>query len=183
MVACVLCLLLFLGLAGFGQTQTIEERPMATKDRLIRPQWWPTKGTPALNSYAGESVCRECHSEEASSQINTPMAKAAFQISARTQSPIIPAGSLQSGSYFYRISSDNLGLKLTVTSGKQTVTSNISWIFGAGVHGQTYILENKSSLFESQVSTFAGLRGMDLTPGHSQMEGGDLKNALGERLS
>jgi Cytochrome c3 len=174
---------LFLGLVALGQTQALEERPMATKDRLIGQQWWPTKGAPAFNSYAGESVCRECHSEEASSQINTPMAKAAFQIGARTQSPIIPAGSLQNGSYLYRISSDNLGSKLAVTSGKQTVTSNIGWIFGAGVHGQTYILEIKSSLFESQVSTFAGSHGMDLTPGHSQMEAGDLKNALGERLS
>jgi hypothetical protein len=136
-----------------------------------------------MSSYAGESVCRGCHSEEASSQINTPMAKAAFQISARTQSPIIPAGSLQSASYLYRISSDDLGLKLAVTSGKQTITGDIGWIFGAGVHGQTYILENKSSLLESQVSTFAGLHGMDLTPGHSQIEAGNLKNALGERLS
>ncbi len=181
--ACLVCLLLFLGCAVYGQTQTLEERPKATRDRLIGSYWWPTKGTPTFNSYAGENVCRGCHAEEASSQINTPMAKAAFQIGEKTQSPIVPAGRLQSGSYLYRISSDNLGFRLTATSGKQTVVGDVRWIFGAGVHGQTYILENKNSLYESQVSTFGGLHGMDLTPGHSPIEAGDIKNALGERLS
>jgi len=51
------------------------------------------------------------------------------------------------------------------------------------VHGQTYILESKDNFYESQVSSFATLHGMDLTPGHSQIEAGDFKNALGERLS
>jgi hypothetical protein len=175
--------LLLLGPAVFGQTQTPGESPRATKDRVIGQYWWPTKGTPAFTAYAGESACRECHSEEASSQAKTAMAEASFQIRARTPSPIVASGSLQSGPYLYRISSDKFGAKLAVTSGKQTVAGNIGWIFGAGVHGQTYILENERSFYESQVSTFATLHGMDLTPGHSQVEAGDLKNALGERLS
>jgi hypothetical protein len=178
----VLPVLLF-GLAVFGQTQAPAEIPRATKDRLIDPYWWPTKGTPPFNAYAGESACRECHSEEASSQVLTPMAEASFRIGERARSPKLDAGTLQSGSYLYRIPSDNLGSRLVVSSGKQSITANISWIFGAGVHGQTYILESKGNFYESQVSSFATLHGLDLTPGHSQIEAGDLNNALGERLS
>jgi hypothetical protein len=178
----VLPMLLF-GLAVFGQTQAPAEIPRATKDRLIDPYWWPTKGTPPFNAYAGESACRECHSEEASSQVLTPMAEASFRIGERARSPKLDAGTLQSGSYLYRIPSDNLGSRLVVSSGKQSITANISWIFGAGVHGQTYILESKGNFYESQVSSFATLHGLDLTPGHSQIEAGDLNNALGERLS
>jgi hypothetical protein len=175
--------LLLFGLAVFGQTQTPDESPRATKDRLIDQNWWPTKGTPPFNAYAGESACRECHSEEASSQVLTPMAEASFRMGERTPSSKLDSGTLQSGSYLYRIPSDSLGLRLVVSSGNQSITANISWIFGAGVHGQTYILESKGNFYESQVSSFATLHGMDLTPGHSQIEVGDLKNALGERLS
>jgi len=175
--------LLSLSLVVLGQTQTPGERPKATKDRVVGQSWWPTKGTTPFNSYVGESVCSECHSKKASSQAKTPMAEASFRIGARTGSPIVASARLQSGSYLYRISSDSLGSTLTVTSGKETITGKISWIFGAGVHGQTYILESKSGLYESQASTFATLHGMDLTPGHSPIEAGDLNNALGERLS
>jgi hypothetical protein len=173
--------LLLFGFAVFGQTQTPAESPRATKDRLIDQYWWPTKGTPPFNAYAGESACRGCHSEEASSQVHTPMAEASFRIVERIPSSKLDSGTLQSGSYLYRIASDNLGARLVVSSGNQSITANISWIFGAGVHGQTYILESKGNFNESQVSSFATLHGMDLTPGHSQIEVGDLKNALAAR--
>jgi hypothetical protein len=175
--------ILLLGFASFGQSGSADESPRATKDRLNDRRWWPTKGTSPFKAYAGESVCLECHSGEASSQVHTPMAEASFRIKEHTPSSKLAPETLHNGSYLYRISSDNLGSKLVVSSGKQSISANISWIFGAGVRGQTYILENKDSLYESQVSSFATLHGMDLTPGHSQIEAGDLKNALGERLS
>jgi hypothetical protein len=179
----VVAVALLLGLAVFGQSQTSGESPRTTRDRMNDQRWWPTKGTPAFKAYAGENACRECHSEEASSQVHTPMAEASFQIKGRTPSPKLALATLQSGNYRYRISSDHLGSRLVVSSGNKSIEANISWIFGAGVHGQTYILESKGSFYESQVSSFASLNGMDLTPGHSQMEAGDLQNALGERLS
>jgi Cytochrome c554 and c-prime len=174
---------LLLGFAVFGQSAPADESPKATKDRVNDRQWWPTKGTSTFKAFAGESACRECHSEEASSQVHTPMAEASFRINEHTPSSKLAARTLHSGSYLYRISSDNLGSRLTVSSGKQSISANISWIFGAGVRGQTYILDNRDNLYESQVSTFAGSDGMDITPGHSPIESGDLKNALGERLS
>ncbi|MGA8153822.1 MAG: multiheme c-type cytochrome [Terriglobales bacterium] len=171
------------GTTLFGQSPTVGDVPRATRDRVSGPYWWPTKGTPAFNAYAGENACSECHSEEASSQVHTPMAEASFRINERTPSLKLAAATLQSGSYRYQISSDQRGSRLVVSSGKQSITAKISWIFGAGVHGQTYILQNQGSFYESQVSSFATLQGMDVTPGHAQLEAGDLKNALGERLS
>ena len=111
------------------------------------------------------------------------MAQAAVRLAPRTPSPEIVAGTLQLGPYLYRISSDQLASRLAVSSGKQSITASIAWIFGAGVHGQTYILEHDGALYESQVSSFAALRGMDITPGHTAVDKGNLQNALGERLS
>jgi hypothetical protein len=175
--------LLFLGLAVPNQSRTAGEAPTATKDRVNGRDWWPTSGMPSFNTYAGESKCRECHAEETSSQLKTPMAEASFRTKEHGSSPNLAPATLQSGSYLYRISVDHLGSRLSVSSGNQSIAANIAWIFGAGVHGQTYILENKDNLSESQVSSFATLKGLDLTPGHSQIEPGDLKNALGEHLS
>lgn len=172
-----------LGMAVLGASQTTAESPKATKDRMNSQAWWPTKGTLSLSAFAGENLCRKCHSEQASSQPHTPMAEASFRIAQGDPQSKPAEGTMQSGPYRYRISSNNAGSKLTATSGQQSVSADITWIFGAGVHGQTYILEDKGSLYESQVSTFTGLHGMDLTPGHSPIEAGDLKNALGEHLS
>src|SRR5260370_33846352 len=106
------------------------------------------------------------------------MAEAAMRLDKNPTYSELAASTLQIATYLYQISSDHLGSKLAVSSGKQSITANIAWIFGAGVHGQTYILENNGTLYESQVSSFSGLHGMDLTPGHLQVDPNSLKNAL-----
>jgi hypothetical protein len=179
----VVVALLFFGLAVFGQSRAATDVPSATKDRLSRRGWWPTKGALPLKAFAGENACRECHSEESASQVKTPMAEAAFRLKENTPSPKLIERTLQSGSYLYRVSLDHLGSRLAASSGNRSIRANIGWIFGADVHGETYILEDKGVLYESQVSSFSALHGMDITPGHSPIEAGNLKNALGERLS
>jgi hypothetical protein len=159
------------------------DSPSATKDRVGREGWWPTKAAGSFNSFVGDGACTGCHSKKSISQPNMPMGQAAVRVAERGPSPQIVPATLQLGPYVYRISSDHLGSRLAVSSGKQSVTARIGWIFGAGVHGQTYILENSGAFYESQVSSFAALRGLDLTPGHLQRENGDLANALGDRLS
>jgi hypothetical protein len=180
---CVLTASALVGTGVLGQSRPAGQSPRTTRDRLSEQHWWPTKGTLPLQAFAGESACSKCHPQKTSSQIHTPMAEAAIRLDKNTTYSELAASTLQIGTYLYQISSDQRGSKLAVSSGKRSVTANIAWIFGAGVHGQTYILENDGSLYESQVSSFAGLHGMDLTPGHLQVEPDNLKNALGERLS
>ena len=179
--ALAICLLP--GLAVLGQSPPITDSPSATIDRVNSHRWWPTKGTIPFEAFAGESACGECHSRKTTSQLTTPMARAAVRLPQRAPSPKIVAGTLQLGPYLYRVSSDQSGSRLAVGSGKQTITANIAWIFGTGVHGQTYILDHDAAFYESQVSTFAALHGLDLTPGHTPVDAGNLKNALGEQLS
>jgi hypothetical protein len=180
-IALVLCLLP--ALAVRGQSPSASEAPSTTKDRVNSQRWWPTKGTVPFADFAGDSACGPCHSKKASSQLTTPMAQAAVRLATRTPSPEIARASLQLGPYLYRISSGPLGSRLAVSSGKRSITASIAWIFGAGVHGQTYILDHDGAWYESQVSSFASLHGMDITPGHAPVDAGNLQNALGERLA
>jgi hypothetical protein len=176
----VICLLS--GLAVLGQSPA-PASPSATKDRVNNQRWWPTKGTVPFETFAGENACGECHSKKTSSQLTTPMAQAAVRLPEHAPSPKVVAATLQLGPYLYRISSSQLGSRLVVSSGKQSVTASIAWIFGAGVHGQTYILDHDGAFYESQLSSFAALSGLDLTPGHAPVDAGNLKHALGEQLS
>ena len=170
-------------LVVLGQSPPSADSPSTTKDRVNSQLWWPTKGTVPFELFAGDGACGECHSKKASSQLTTPMAQAAVRLAPRTPSPEIIAGTLQVGPYLYRISSDQFGSRLAVSSAKQSITASIAWIFGAGVHGQTYILEHDGALYESQVSSFASLHGMDITPGHVPAGAGNLQDALGDQLS
>ena len=144
-------------IAVLGQSPPSADSPSATKDRVNSQRWWPTKGTVPFAAFAGESACKECHSKKTSSQLNTPMAQAAVRLAPHTPSPEIVAATLQLGPYLYRISSDPLGSRLAVSADKQSITASIAWIFGAGVHGQTYILDHDGALYESQVSSFVSL--------------------------
>jgi Cytochrome c3 len=180
-VAAVLSLL-----GGFhvsGQSRAPGEFPSTTQDRLNDQYWWPTKSTPPFSAFAGENACIACHAKQAASQATTPMAEAAVRLRGLSEPQKSKSETLQNGTYLYRTASDHLRFSLTVSSGKQSMTAAIAWIVGAGVHGQTYILESNGTFYESQVSSFTALRGMDLTPGHAMAEPGNLKNALGERLT
>jgi Cytochrome c554 and c-prime len=166
-----------------GQAPPSADSPRTTRDRVNSQRWWPTKGTVPFADFAGTSACGECHAKKASSQLTTPMAQAAVRLAQRASSPEIFPGTVQLGPYLYRISSGGIGSRLEVSFGKQSILASIAWIFGAGVHGQTYILEHDGAFYESQVSRFAALHGMDLTPGHTRASTDNLKNALGEQLS
>jgi hypothetical protein len=179
----VLAMCILPALVVFGQSPPSADSPSTTKDRMNSQRWWPTKGTVPFELFAGDGACGECHSKKTSSQLTTPMAQAAARLARLALSSEIVAGTLQLGPYLYRISSDQFGPRLAISSGKQSVTANIAWIFGAGVHGQTYILDHDGALYESQVSSFVSLRSMDITPGHVPVGAGNLQNALGERLS
>ena len=178
LAACLLA-----GIAVPGQSPPSVDSPSTTRDRVNSQRWWPTKGTVPFTDFAGANACGECHSKKTSSQLTTPMAQAAVRLAQRAPSPEIVPGTLQLGPYFYRISSGELGSRLEVSSGKKSILASIAWTFGAGVHGQTYILDHDGAFYESQVSRFAALDGMDLTPGHRRVDAGNLKNALGEQLS
>ncbi len=173
---------LLAGRAASGQSKA-GESSSTTLDRVTTHDWWPTKTTLPFSLYAGVNACAGCHVKQNSPQLNTPMAEAASRLQVNTRSQKIPTETLTLGTYLYKTSSNHVGSSLTVSSGKHTATAEISWIVGAGVRGQTYILESDGAFYESQVSSFGGLTGLALTPGHALAEPGNLKNALGARLS
>jgi len=169
--------------AASAHSQPPAELSETTEYRVLSQNWWPRKGTASSGAYAGASACRQCHADEASTQPRTPMANASYHSAVSNWGAKLSAATGSSGPYFYRVVPHAHEANLIVSSGNQSITADITWTFGAGVRGQTFILENNGTTYDSQVSSFPGLHdGMAITPGHPPAKAGDLHKALGARL-
>jgi cytochrome c554/c'-like protein len=155
---------------------------MATEDRMQLPGWWPTKGSASRDEFLGPDACEACHASKVRTQKQTPMAHAA----------LLPVDSeaLRSHDqltfnlppYTYQILRQKDTSLYSVTDGKQTISVSITWAFGLGQSGQTYILEHNGTFYESRVSYFPAIEGLDFTPGQSQASPPTLEDALGRSM-
>ena len=87
------------------------------------------------------------------------------------------------GPYSYQIARTQDGISYSVTDGSRTLSSALAWVFGSGHFGQTYVYEQKGVFYESHLSYFQGIHGLDLTTGHGQMEIPDLDHSWGAAVS
>jgi hypothetical protein len=68
----------------------------------------------------------------------------------------------------------------SVTSGKQTISVPVVWGFGAG--NQTWVLQRGGYFYESLVSYYPKIHGLDITTGDASIQLHTLEQAFGRRL-
>ena len=160
--------------------QTEEE---ATSKRLHGKGWWPTATYAKREAFVGTEACRACHSDKVFQQQRTSMAKAAWKAA---ETAVLQSNSSISHSippFQTEIAKDREGNTYTVKRGGEEMTGRILWSMGNDTMGQTFVLRSNGNLFESELSYFASIRGLDLTPGHSKPSPENLEQAFGERQS
>jgi hypothetical protein len=131
---------------------------------------------------AGDPVCAECHEKIVSRFRATPMAKA---LEAVPQTEILrkhPSLAFEQAGYQWRIAREGDRSLMTVTGKGGTLTVPLLWAFGRGQAGQTYVFERDGALYESRVSFYNALNGLDLTMGAQQTQARDLEEAAGRRM-
>ena len=89
----------------------------------------------------------------------------------------------RNGLYSYSIKREGKKSLYTVSDGKDSVTVPVLYAFGQGRAGQTYVLQYKDRLYESLVSYYQEIAGLDLTVGASHEVPSSLEEALGKPLS
>jgi hypothetical protein len=156
--------------------------PMATEDRVQLPGWWPTKGTASRDEFLGPSVCADCHASKFRTQTLTPMAHAAMRPADSEALRAHDKLTLSLPPYDYQISRQENGSLYSVSDGKRAISLPLGWAFGLGQSGQTYILERNGTFYESRVSYFPALDGLDSTPGQSQAAPSTAEDALGRSM-
>jgi Cytochrome c554 and c-prime len=157
-------------------------QPLATEDRLGLSGWWPTKGAPRRDEYAGPAACAGCHSSEAAVQQTTPMAKACVRATDSKPLQEHERLSFRLADYAYEIVRTTGGSLYSVSDGARNVSAPLDWVFGEGEAGETYVFERAGIFYEGQLSYFPILQALDITPGHSHSLPSNLEEAMGRRL-
>lgn len=167
----------------WSQTRGTSGVPLATQDRVKNPGWWPTKGTGAKNQYAGTEACAECHALKTTTQKSTPMAHAA--VPAANAEILLENAKLQfhSGPYEFVIARAGNRSVYTVSDSANSLSQPLQWAFGTAEVGQTYVFERDGNFYESRVSFYPALQGLDLTLGHRAPAATDLAGALGRKMA
>lgn len=153
-----------------------------TDDRLHGKGWWPTKGTFGRSKFAGAQSCSPCHADQAATQPTTPMGLAAERspnFAVLQQDAVM---TMREVPRIFSLESSRQGSRLSVTGDGDTVSVTIQWAFGSSRIRQTYLYSQDGSGYESQVSFYSGIQGLDLTVGHTVHPGATLLEELGKRL-
>jgi hypothetical protein len=124
--------------------------------------------------------CITCHRKEASMQ--TPMSRALESVETCGILRAHPKLAFRAGNYSYEIVRDGNRSVYTVTDGKAAITAPIDWAFGLGAAGQTYVFRRNGAFYESRVSFYQSLNGLDLTMGAANKAPKDLEEAAGRAM-
>lgn len=160
----------------------LDEVSTATEIRLVEPGWWPTKGSYARDQYVGSETCGRCHQNIFETQKNTPMANAVTPATADAFANFPHAMRFRTGSYDYFVSQTATGAEYSTTNGQQSASAVVSWIFGDRQFGDTFLYQQNGIYFESRVSYYRALNGLDFTTGRTQFRPSRFEAALGRRM-
>ena len=91
-----------------------------------------------------------------------------------------PQLNFQKGPYTYTVASKENQPFYSVTDGTRTISLPIHWNFGKGAH--TWVLEKDGELYESMVSYYPSIDGLEITTGDAALTPQNLDEAVGRKL-
>jgi hypothetical protein len=162
-----------------AQTAAGTEPTRPTAKRIREKGWWPTRPDAARNQFAGTEACVPCHKQKVVEQQQTPMAHAAWRASETEVLRSMAVISNSSPPFKTEILRDSRDSTYTVARGGLAMSGQVFWSMGDGQMGQTFVLQTGGHLYESQLSFFRAIKGLDLTPGHTPASPQDLEHAFG----
>src|SRR6266404_49014 len=133
--------------------------------------------------YTGPQACVKCHAEESASQHLTAMGRALEPAATSEILRAHPRLTFRSGPYAHEIVRRGDQSLYTVTDGVNTISEPILYTFGQGKAGQTYIFRHDGSFYESRLSYYRDIQGLDVTMGYPREVPPSLDVAAGRRIS
>ena len=143
---------------------------------------WFAGGAAVAQQSANNSAaaCARCHAAQATSQPRPPMGRA---IELPGSNPILkahPKMTFRKGAYAYTVETVRDRSTYTVTDGTNMISVPILWGFGTG--GQTWVLERNGELYDSLVSYYPTIPGLEITMGEERIEPHTVEEAMGRHL-
>ena len=140
---------------------------------------WPMRAQVRGSSPA--SACANCHRVESSAQPQTPMGKAVMLPGTNPTLMANPKLTVRKGDYSYTVETHGDSTTYSVTDGVRTLSFPALWTFGVG--GQTWILQRDGELYESLVSYYPNVGGLDTTIGDDRIVPHTVDEAMGRKLT
>ena len=155
----------------------------ATEDRLLFRGWWPRHSSPAAEEYVGPAQCARCHPGKAATQKNTPMALTADLVADSSILASHDRLTFHAGRISYEVATAEGHNIYTVSDGARSISAPLTWSFGDGHIGQSWLFEQNAKFYESRVSYFDTLQALDFTPGRKLTEPQNLEQAMARPVS
>jgi hypothetical protein len=143
--------------------------------------WFAAMPASAQQSNIPASACSHCHAAEAASQPRTPMGRAIELPGTNPTLKAHPKMTFRKGAYSYTVETVGAKSTYTVTDGTDTISLPIRWGFGTG--GQTWVLERQGKLYDSLVSYYPSIEGLDITMGEERITPHTVEEAMGRELA
>ena len=143
--------------------------------------WRPTR-IPAGVNFVGSQACAECHKDKVAVQEKSSMGLALEFVA---EAPTLRSHErlpFRDGKFSYEIVRKGDQSIYTVTDGKEAISEPILYSFGQGKAGQTYVLKYAGDYYESRVSFYAEIQGLDLTLGYQDTRPQSAIEAFGRKL-
>ncbi len=152
---------------------------LSTADHLSESGFWPTQPGSSRGDFVGPAACATCHSAKTASQQNTPMANTLMRVEGSEVLRSHPKMNFAVGRYRYEIHTDAKGSAYSVTDGDRTSTAPLSWAFGTGKVGQSYLFKKSDgNFYEARVTYFDTLRNLNFTPARALASPRDVEEAM-----
>ncbi len=174
LVVSIIYLMIF-GVASWASSSIFTQKNFADR-------WHPRKA-PAGTEFVGDQTCAGCHKSKVDSLAKSGMGRAMEPMVSSIVLTENPKMTFQSGPYSFEIRRKDKQSIYTVTDGKETISVPILYALGQGKAGQTYILRYEDAFYESRVSYYKEISGLDFTIGSPRVVPASLEKALGRRLS
>jgi len=150
-------------------------------DAQLSPQWRPTQDAGGLR-YVGSDKCAVCHDREAKGYHANGMS---HTLSAPADTKILieqPQLTFKNGNYTYTLARQGKQSLYRISDGKETLELPVLWAFGHAKTGQTYVLQHQGTYYESRVSYYPTIKGLDITLGATRDVPASLADAVGQPL-
>ena len=144
---------------------------------------WRTNKPFEQAGYVGAAECAKCHEQEAASQHRTAMGRALESVAESRVLRSHPKMTFRAGQYLFEITRQGDQSIYSVSDGTRKVSVPILYAFGQGKAGQTYVYEREGAFYESRLSYYREIDGLDYTMGYERTVPPSLEEALGRRQS
>jgi len=159
------------------------ERATLRKGRLLAGVVFCLAVAPGLAQVpnTGAGGCGGCHRAQSREQPHTPMGEALLLPSSNSTLSTHPRLVVRKGSYTYLVETHGHESTYSVSDGQQTISIPIRWTVGQGM--QTWVFERNGSYFESLISYYPSIQGLDTTVGDESLTPHSLEEAAGRKLT